>query len=397
MKSSEDIVVLSTARTPIGKFMGSLMTLPTGKLGALVVKAAIERAGIAPEMVDQVILGSVLTAGSGQNVARQAALWAGLPSSVPAFTVNMVCGSGIMSLILAAQAIIADGAEIVVAGGAENMSASPYLLPRAREGYKMGHVQALDSMLCDGLTDVFNDVHMGIIAENIAEQYGVSRSEQDAFALHSQEKAKAAVQSGRFLEEIVPVEIQNKKTSQIFIQDEYPRLDCTLEKLACLKPAFKQEGSITAGNSSGINDGAAAIVLARQSRVKDLGLHPLAVIRGWSTVGVDPAQMGLGPIPAVQKLLQQAGISLMEIDLIEANEAFAAQCLAVIRTLGIPVERLNVNGGAIALGHPIGASGARITVTLIQEMRKRSCRLGLATLCIGGGMGAALLVENANN
>lgn len=394
MPNSSEIVILSAVRTPIGKFLGALAKIHVAQLGAIVIKAAIQQAGIHDNDIDEVILGSVLTAGAGQNIARQAAMHAGLPERTPAHTVNMVCGSGLMSIIHAARAILAGDADFIVAGGAENMSAAPFLLPRVREGQKMGHLQLVDSLLKDGLTDSFNDIHMGLIAENIAGQYGISRREQDAFAQRSQEKAKAAIKQDRFIDEIVPVVIQQHKETIPFDQDEFPRFDSNLEGLANLKPSFKPTGTVTAGNASGINDGAAALVIARRSRAIEMGLTPMAGVLSWGTAGVDPAFMGLGPIPATQKALARAKLSMQDIDLVESNEAFAAQCLAVSRELNIPEDRLNVNGGAIALGHPIGASGARITVSLAHEMQKRRSGLGLATLCIGGGMGAALVLAH---
>jgi acetyl-CoA C-acetyltransferase len=391
---TNEIVVLSAVRTPIGKFMGSFVDLSAAHLGAAVIREAIAQARIAAEQVDEVILGSVLTAGAGQNVARQAAIFAGIPQDVPAYTINMVCGSGMQSIILAARMILTGEANFVIAGGTENMSLSPYLLPRVRTGLKMGHSQLIDSMITDGLTDTFNDIHMGIIAENISEKYGISREEQDVFAQRSQTKARIAVENGRFNNEIVPVTVHKNHRIHLVEQDEYPRFDSSLEGLNQLKPAFKPNGTVTAGNSSGINDGAAVLVIANRSRAKALGLSPIASIRTWGTAGVDPALMGMGPIPATKIALNRAKLSLKDIDLVESNEAFAAQCLAVTRDLNIPDEILNVNGGAIALGHPIGASGTRITVTLIHEMLKRQSELGLAMLCIGGGMGAALIISH---
>ncbi len=395
-QDEKEIVIVSAVRTPIGKFLGSLSSIPAGKMGALVIEAALARTQVKKEEVNEVIMGNVLSAGSGMNVARQAAIYAGLSDAIPAHRVDMVCGSGMMSIIQAVRSILCGDAEIVVAGGVENMSGTPYLLPRAREGYKMGHSQVLDSMIHDGLTDIFNNIHMGIVAENIAEQFGITRTQQDEYAQKSQEKTKAAIQSGRFDEEILPVQVQQKKTSFILQQDEFPRFDTTLEDLEGLKPAFKQNGTVTAGNSSGVNDGAAAIVITSKRHAKELRLQPLAVIKAWATAGVDPAFMGLGPIPATRKALKKAGLSIEQIDLIESNEAFAAQCLAVAKELQFDEEKVNVNGGAIALGHPIGASGARITVTLVHEMLKRNANHGLATLCIGGGMGSALILSRTN-
>jgi acetyl-CoA C-acetyltransferase len=387
-----EIVILSAVRTPIGRFMGSLSDISAVHLGAAVIREALEQTGIAAEKVDEVIIGSVLTAGNGQNVARQAAIYSGIPENVPAHTINMVCGSGMQSIIHAARMIMTGEASFVIAGGTENMSLSPYLLSKVRSGLKMGHTQLIDSMITDGLTDAFNQIHMGIIAENIAAKYGISRQEQDVFAQHSQEKARIAIEGGKFKNEIVPIVTHRNHKQHLMEQDEFPRFDSSLEGLNQLKPAFKTNGTVTAGNSSGINDGAAALVIASRSSASAHGLTPIASIRAWGNAGVDPALMGLGPIPATQKALSRAKLSMKDIDLIECNEAFAAQCLAVSRDLNIPEEILNVNGGAIALGHPIGASGARITVTLVHEMLKRQSELGLATLCIGGGMGTALIL-----
>jgi acetyl-CoA C-acetyltransferase len=341
-------------------------------------------------------MGSVLTSGFGQNIARQIGIAAGLPQSTPAFTVSKVCGSGLKSVILAAQAIQCDDADIIVAGGVENMSAAAFLAPGARKGYRMGAVQLLDSMITDGLTDVFSGEHMGITAENVAAKYGITREEQDKFGLASQTKAEAAIKSGRFKDEIVGIEIpQRKGPPVIFEQDEHPRFGSTMEAMSKLKPAFKKDGTVTAGNASGINDAAAAIVVMSAAKAKELGVKPIAVIRSYGVGGVDPAIMGIGPVPASRKAFAKAGLKISDMDLIEANEAFAAQAIAVGKDLEIPCDKLNVNGGAIALGHPIGASGARILVTLLYEMQKRQSKLGLATLCIGGGMGAAMIVERA--
>lgn len=388
-----DAVIVSAVRTPIGTFNGALSSVSATELGAAVIRAALERAGVAPEQVDEVIMGNVLQAGLGQNPARQAAIKAGLPHDVPAQTVNMVCGSGLKAVHLAAQAIWTGEADVVVAGGMENMSRAPYLLPHARTGYRMGNQTVVDSMIHDGLWCAFNDYHMGITAENLAEEYGITREEQDRFALWSQEKAAGAIAAGKFRDEIVPVTVRNRKGEERTVDaDEHPRPDTTLEKLAKLPPAFKPDGTVTAGNASGINDGAACLVVTSREKAETLGLTPLAVIRANASAGVDPRVMGIGPVPATRKALAKAGLALEDIDLIEANEAFAAQSLAVAKALGIPDDKLNVNGGAIALGHPIGASGARIMVTLIHEMRRREARYGLATLCIGGGQGVATVV-----
>ncbi|HEY8342286.1 MAG TPA: acetyl-CoA C-acetyltransferase [Calditerricola sp.] len=388
-----DAVIVSAVRTPIGSFNGTLSSVSATELGAAVIRAALERAGVAPEQVDEVIMGNVLQAGLGQNPARQAAVKAGLPHDVPAQTVNMVCGSGLKAVHLAAQAIWTGEADVVVAGGMENMSQAPYLLPHVRKGYRMGNQTVVDSMIHDGLWCAFNDYHMGITAENLAEQYGITREEQDRFALWSQEKAARAIAAGKFRDEIVPVTVRNRKGEERMVDaDEHPRPDTTLEKLAKLPPAFKPDGTVTAGNASGINDGAACLVVTSREKAEKLGLTPLAVIRANASAGVDPRVMGIGPVPATRKALAKAGLALEDIDLIEANEAFAAQSLAVAKALGIPEDKLNVNGGAIALGHPIGASGARIMVTLIHEMRRREARYGLATLCIGGGQGVATVV-----
>jgi acetyl-CoA C-acetyltransferase len=386
-------VIVSAVRTAIGSFQGSLAGVPAVDLGALVIKEAMARAGIGGEQIDEVIMGNVLQAGLGQNPARQAAIKAGIPAEVPAMTINKVCASGLKSVALAAQAILAGQAEVVVAGGMENMSLAPYLLNKARTGYRMGDDKVVDAMIKDGLWCAMTDVHMGITAENVAEQYGLTREEQDQFALASQEKAAKAIAEGRFQEEIVPVEIpQRKGDPVVFAVDEHPRAT-SLEKLAALRPAFKKDGTVTAGNASGINDGAAALVVMSEEKAKELGLEPLAYVVAAASAGVDPSIMGTGPIPATRKALAKAGLTMEDIDLIEANEAFASQALAVAKDLAMPEEKVNVNGGAIALGHPIGASGARILTTLLYEMKRRGSRYGLATLCIGGGQGTALIVE----
>lgn len=385
-----EAVIVSAARTAIGSFGGSLSTVPAHELGAIVIRAALERAGVKPEMVEEVLMGQILTAAQGQNPARQAALKAGIPATVPATTINKVCGSGLKTVALAAQAIMAGDADIIVAGGQENMSLAPYALTQARSGYRMGHGQVIDTMIKDGLWCAFEDCHMGITAENIAEQYGITREEQDEFALASQNKAEAAIKAGRFKDEIVPVTVRTRKSEVVFDTDEFPRFGSTLDGLAKLRPAFKKDGTVTAGNASGINDGAAAVLVMSADKAKELGLTPLAVIRAYASAGVEPRIMGMGPVPATRKALARAGLTLDQIDLIEANEAFAAQALGVARELQFDFAKVNVNGGAIALGHPIGASGCRVLVTLLHEMQRREARKGLATLCIGGGQGVAL-------
>jgi acetyl-CoA C-acetyltransferase len=389
-----DVVIVSAVRTAIGSFMGALSNTPAVDLGALVIKEAVNRAGINGEQVDEVIMGNVLQAGLGQGPARQASLKAGLPIEVSSMAINKLCGSGLKAVHLATQAIQTGAAEIVVAGGMENMSLAPYLLPKARTGYRMGDGKIIDSMIEDGLQCAINSYHMGITAENIAEQYGLTREQQDEFSAWSQQKTEKAINEGVFKEEIVPVVIPQRKGDPIiFDTDEFPRAGITADKLGKLKPAFKKDGTVTAGNASGINDGAAALVLMSREKALELGLKPMAVIRGNGTAGVDPSIMGIGPVPATKKALNKAGLTINEIDLVEANEAFAAQSLAVGRELQIPNEKLNVNGGAVALGHPIGASGARILVTLLHEMKRRDAQYGLATLCIGGGQGIATIVE----
>lgn len=390
-----EAVIVSAVRTAVGKFGGTLAGVPAVDLGALVIREAVKRAGIDAGLVDEVIMGNVLQAGLGQNPARQASLKGGIPQEVPAWTVNIVCGSGLKAVGLAAQQIMCGEADIVVAGGMENMSAAPYVIDKARWGYRMGDGKLVDAMIKDGLWCAFNNYHMGITAENIAERYGITREEQDRLALASQEKAIAAIDAGRFNEEIVPVPIPQKKGDPVpFAVDEFPRRGTTMEALAKLPPAFKKDGTVTAGNASGINDGAAACVVMAADKARELGVKPLFVIRSSATAGADPAVMGLGPIPATRKALQKAGLTVADLDLIEANEAFAAQACAVIKQLELPLEKVNVNGGAVAIGHPIGASGARILVTLLYEMKRRGSRLGLATLCIGGGQGCAMIVEN---
>ena len=392
-----EAVIVSAVRTAVGGFLGGLAAVPAADLGAAVIKEALARARLAPEQVDEVIVGNVLQAGQGQNPARQAAVKAGIPYEVPAVTVNKVCGSGLKSVSLAMQAVRLGEADIVVAGGIESMSRAPYLLEGARTGYRMGHAGVVDEMIKDGLWCAFVDAHMGITAENIAAKYGITREEQDAFALASHQKAVAAIDAGRFKEEIVPVQVPQKKGPPApFATDEHPRRDTSMEKLAGLRPAFKPDGTVTAGNASGINDGAAAVVVMSAEKARELGLKPMVVLRAFAAAGVDPAYMGLGPVPASRKALAKAGLAVADLDLIEANEAFAVQSVAVARELELPAEKLNVNGGAVALGHPIGASGTRILVTLIYELLRRGGRYGLATMCIGGGMGVALVVERAD-
>ncbi|MDR2771476.1 MAG: acetyl-CoA C-acetyltransferase [Clostridiales Family XIII bacterium] len=389
-----DVVIVSAARTPIGSFGGALKDVPAAKLGGLVIKEALKRAKVDPASVDEVIFGNVLQGGLGQNVARQASLAAGIPVEVPSWTLNKVCGSGLRTVSAAAQIIKAGDADIIVAGGTENMSASGYILPAARWGARMGDTKLVDLMVNDGLTDAFHKYHMGITAENVAEKWGLTREELDAFSAASQQKAVAAIKAGKFKDEIVPVEIPQKKGDpKIFDTDEYPKDGVTAESVGKLKPAFKPDGVVTAANASGINDSAAALVVMSAEKAAALGLTPLAKIIGYGSAGVEPSVMGIGPIEATRKALKKAGIKLEDLDLIEANEAFAAQCVAVGKELGFAPEKLNVNGGAIALGHPIGASGARILITLLYEMQKRNSKYGLATLCIGGGQGTALIVE----
>lgn len=390
----QDVVIVAATRTAVGSFQGSLANVPAVELGATVIRALLEQTGVAPSQVDEVILGQVLTAGAGQNPARQAAVKAGLPHEVPALTLNKVCGSGLKAVQLAVQAIRCGDAEIVVAGGMENMSLAPYVLPKVRSGLRLGHAELVDSMISDGLWDAFNDYHMGQTAENLVQQYQISREAQDAFAARSQQRAAAAVESGRFRDEITPVAIpQRKGDPLLFDTDEGVRADTTAEGLARLRPAFAKDGSVTAGNASSLNDGAAAVLVMSAAKAKALGLAPLAHIAAYASAGVDPAIMGIGPVSATRKTLAKAGWQLADLDLIEANEAFAAQALAVGQELGWDDDKVNVNGGAIALGHPIGASGCRVLVTLLHELRRRDGRRGLATLCIGGGQGVALAVE----
>jgi len=393
---NEDVVILSGARTPIGSFGGAFKDVSAVELGTVAVKEALNRSGVRPDQVNETILGCILQAGLGMNPARQVSLAAGMPETVPAQTVNKVCGSGLKAVMLAAQAIKAGDAQVVVAGGTESMSGAPYLLPGARWGERLGHGKAIDHMIHEGLTDAMNDIHMGVTAENLVERYDLTRDDQDLFALESQRRAVAAIREGRFKDEIVAVPVPQKKGEPKPVDtDEYPKADTTLDALAKLKPAFKKNGTVTPGNSSGINDGAAALVVAGAERAKALNLTPLARIVSYASAGVDPKVMGLGPVPAVRKALEKAKLKVSDIELFELNEAFAAQSLAVLRELKLDPAIVNVNGGAIALGHPIGASGARILVSLLYAMKARGARRGLAGLCIGGGQGVAMIVERA--
>ena len=390
----KEVVIVSAVRTPIGSFNGGLASFSAAELGAMTIAEAVKRAQVQPNQVSEVIFGNVLQAGLGQNVARQCSIKAGIPVETPSFTVNKVCGSGLKTVNLAAQALMLDDAEIVVAGGTESMSQAPYLLDnKARWGYRMGNAKVVDVMIQDGLWCAFNDYHMGITAENVAAQFGITRQAQDQLAYESQVKAVAAIDNGCFKKEILPVVVKGKKGDVIFDTDEYPKRDAALEKLAGLKPAFKKDGTVTAGNASGINDGSAALVLMTADKAKALGIKPLARILGYGSGGVDPSIMGMGPVPATRKALAKAGLKIEDLDLIEANEAFAAQFLAVGKELGWPAEKVNIHGGAIALGHPIGASGARILVTLLHALEEQNKKIGLATLCIGGGQGCATIVE----
>ncbi|MBF1802644.1 acetyl-CoA C-acetyltransferase [Alloalcanivorax profundimaris] len=390
----QDVVIVAATRTAIGRFQGGLADLPATKLGETVVRRLLADTGVEPGAVSEVILGQVLTAGAGQNTARQTSIQSGLPQEVPALTINKVCGSGLKAVHLGSQAIRCGEAEVVIAGGQESMSLAPYVLPKARTGLRMGHASLVDSMIQDGLWDAFNDYHMGITAENLAEKYGLTREQQDEFAAASHRKAAEAIESGRFKDEITPVEVpQRKGEPKIVDTDEQPRADTTADSLGGLRPAFKKDGTVTAGNASALNDGAAAVMLMSEARAKQLGLPILARLAGQASAGVDPAIMGIGPVSATRRCLERAGWSLDQVDLIEANEAFAAQSLAVGKDLEWDPAKVNVNGGAIALGHPIGASGCRVLVTLLHEMRRRDVKKGLATLCIGGGQGVALAVE----
>jgi acetyl-CoA C-acetyltransferase len=389
----DDVVIVAATRTAVGKFGGSLAKIPAAELGAKVIKSLLQKTGIQPDRVSEVIMGQVLTAGDGQNPARQASIKGGLPDMVPAMTIGKVCGSGLKAVHLAAQAIKCGDADIVIAGGQENMSASGHVLKGSRDGFRMGDAKLVDTMIVDGLWDVYNQYHMGTTAENIAKKYEVTRVEQDAFAAASQNKAEAAQKAGKFKEEITPVEIPSKKGTTVFDTDEFVKHGVTTESLAALKPAFSKEGTVTAGNASGLNDGAAAVVLMKASRAKELGLKPMAKIKAYSSAGVDPKIMGMGPVPASELCLRKAGWKHQDVDLMEINEAFAAQAIGVNKQMGWDASKINVNGGAIAIGHPIGASGARILVTLLHEMARRDAKRGLASLCIGGGMGVALAVE----
>ncbi|QBF28556.1 acetyl-CoA C-acyltransferase [Pseudomonas tructae] len=390
----QDVVIVAATRTAVGSYQGALANIPAVDLGAAVIRQLLTQTGIDAELVDEVILGQVLTAGAGQNPARQAAIKAGLPHAVPAMTLNKVCGSGLKALHLAAQAIRCGDAEVIIAGGQENMSLANYVVPGARTGLRMGHSSLIDSMISDGLWDAFNDYHMGITAENLVEKYGISREQQDAFAAASQQKAVAAIEARRFVDEITPILIPQRKGEPLaFATDEQPRAGTTAESLGKLKPAFKKDGTVTAGNASSLNDGAAAVLLMSAAKAQQLGLPILARIKAYANAGVDPAIMGIGPVSATRRCLEKAGWDLADLDLIEANEAFAAQALSVGQELGWDASKVNVNGGAIALGHPIGASGCRVLVTLLHEMIKRDASKGLATLCIGGGQGVALAIE----
>jgi acetyl-CoA C-acetyltransferase len=389
-----EIVIVAAGRTAVGSFNGALAKIPAADLGAHVIKGLLARTGVKAEDISEVILGQVLTGGAGQNPARQAVIKAGLPNMIPGMTINKVCGSGLKATHLAAQAIACGDARIVIAGGQENMSLSPHLLPGSRDGFRMGDAKLIDSMIVDGLWDVYNQYHMGVTAENVAKKYGISREDQDAFAAASQQKAEAAQKAGKFKDEIIPLEIPQKKgPALVFDTDEYPKAGTTAEKLAGLRPAFDKAGTVTAGNASGINDGAAAVMMMSAATAKELGLKPLARIAAYSSAGLDPTIMGMGPVPASQLCLRKAGWTKDSPDLMEINEAFAAQAIAVNREMGWDTSKINVNGGAIAIGHPIGASGARILVTLLHEMIRRDAKKGLASLCIGGGMGVALAIE----
>jgi acetyl-CoA C-acetyltransferase len=388
-----DVVIVAAGRTAVGKFGGSLAKTAASDLGAHVIKHLLEKSGIKPDMISEVIMGQVLTAGVGQNPARQAVIRAGLPDMVPGMTINMVCGSGLKATHLAAQAIRAGDAEIVIAGGQENMSASPHVLNNSRDGFRMGDAKLLDTMIVDGLWDVYNQYHMGITAENVAKKYGVSRQEQDEFATASQNKAEAAQKAGKFKDEIIPFEIPSKKGPVVFDTDEFIKPGVTVDALGSLRPAFAKDGTVTAGNASGINDGAAAVIMMSAKKADELGLTPLARIRAYSSAGVDPTIMGMGPVPASQLCLRKAGWDHQDLDLMEINEAFAAQAIGVNKEMGWDTSKINVNGGAIAIGHPIGASGCRILVSLLHEMIRRDAKRGLASLCIGGGMGVALAIE----
>lgn len=391
-----EVVIVSAARTPIGSFGGSLAGISAVELGTIAAKEAIKRAGIDPSEIDDVIVGNILSAGLGQNVARQISIYSGIPETVTAMTINKLCGSGLRAVSMAAQFIMLGDADVILAGGTESMTNAPYLLPKGRYGYRMGDGKIIDSMIHDGLTETLNNYHMGVTAENIAKRWNISREEQDEFALQSQLKTEAAQKSGKFKDEIAPVVIPQRKGEPVVVDaDEYPRHGSTIDKLAKLPPAFDKAGTVTAGNSSGINDGAAMLIVMSKQKADELGLKPLVTIKSYASVALDPTIMGYGPVPASRKALEKIGYSIDQIDLVEANEAFASQSIAVTRDLGLDPSKVNVNGGAIALGHPIGASGARILTTLIYEMIRRDAKTGLATLCIGGGMGTSLIVERA--
>ncbi len=389
----EEAVIVAAARTAVGKFGGSLAKVPAPEIGAVAIKGVLERSGVSPDTVNEVIMGQVLTGGSGQNPARQAAIKAGLPHQVPAYVVGKVCGSGLKTTHLAAQAIMLGDASIIIAGGQENMSAAPHVLPNSRDGQRMGDWKMVDTMIVDGLWDVYNQYHMGVTAENVAKKFEISRAQQDEFAAASQQKAEAAQKAGKFKDEIVPVEIASRKGTVVFDSDEFIKSGVTAESLAGLRPAFDKSGGVTAGNASGLNDGAAAVLMMSASKARELGLKPLARIKAYASAGLDPSIMGMGPVPASKLCLQKAGWTPAELDLMEINEAFAAQACAVNKEMGWDTSKINVNGGAIAIGHPIGASGCRILVTLIHEMIRRDAHKGLASLCIGGGMGVALAIE----
>ncbi|MFJ9383741.1 acetyl-CoA C-acetyltransferase [Peribacillus sp. NPDC101481] len=388
-----EVVIVGAARTPVGAFGGSLANVSAVDLGVVAAKEAIKRANISADLIDEVLVGNILSAGLGQNVARQVAIHAGIPETTPAMAINKLCGSGLRTVIMGAQFIALGDADVILAGGIESMSNAPYLLPNYRFGQKMGNAEAVDSMTYDALTDVFNQYHMGVTAENIAEQWEISREKQDEFALESQMKAEKAQLEGRFADEIVPVEYKRRGKTILVDQDEHPRHGLTLDQLTKLRPAFKENGTVTAGNASGINDGGAMLVLMSREKADELGLEALATIKSYANAALDPKIMGYGPVPATRKALAKAGLTIEDIDLMEVNEAFAAQSLAVLKDLELQPEKVNVNGGAIALGHPVGASGARILVTLLYEMKRRDAKTGLATLCIGGGQGTALIVE----
>lgn len=389
-----EVVIVGAARTPVGSFGGAFKDVSAVDLGVTAAREAIKRAGISADIIDEVLVGNILSAGLGQNVARQVAIYSGLPEETPAMTINKLCGSGLRTVTMGAQFIAVGDADVVLAGGIESMSQAPYLLQNARWGMKMGHQEVVDSLIYDALTDKFHDIHMGVTAENIAEKWGITREEQDAFAAESQRRAVAAQQEGRFNDEIVPVSIPQRKGEPVVVAaDEYPRPGTTAEKLAKLRPAFKKDGTVTAGNASGLNDGAAMVVLMAKEKALELGIEPLATVKSYASAALDPRIMGFGPVPATKKALEKANLTVEDLDLIEANEAFAAQSLAVMKGLGLDPSKVNVNGGAIALGHPVGASGARILVTLLYEMKKRDAKTGLATLCIGGGQGISLIVE----